>query len=199
MAVTLPSLPYAEDALAPHVSAQTLQFHHGKHHKKYVDTTNSKIEGTALNDASVEEIVVEARKNDDTGLYNNSAQVWNHTFFWNCMAPNGGGKPTGAVAEAIDKDLGGYDKFKDDFAAAAASQFGSGWAWLVAKDGKLMIDNSPNAVNFLHDKSATHLLTLDVWEHAYYLDYQNARPAFIDAFLDNLVNWEFVNQNLAKA
>ena len=200
MSVSLPPLPYAEDALAPHISGETLSFHYGKHHQAYVDKTNKAIEGTPLDDASIEDIVREAHKSENQGLYNNAAQVWNHTFFWNCMTPdNGGGEPTGAVADAIKDSFGGYDGFKEKFSEAGANQFGSGWAWLIAKNGKLEITNSPNAVNFLHDSSVTHLLTMDVWEHAYYLDYQNKRPAFIDSFIGNLINWDFVNENLAKA
>ncbi|NHK28887.1 superoxide dismutase [Parvularcula flava] len=199
MSISLPPLPYAEDALAPHISAETLSFHYGKHHQAYVNKTNDAIKGTPLDDASLEEIVVQAKKDGNQGLYNNSAQVWNHTFYWEGMKPGAGGKPTGAIAEAIEKDFGSYEEFKDKFAAAGANQFGSGWAWLIAKGGKLEITNSPNAVNYLDDSSVTHLLTMDVWEHAYYLDYQNARPKYIDTFLDELVNWDFVNENLAKA
>ncbi|GGD09799.1 superoxide dismutase [Aquisalinus flavus] len=199
MSISLPPLPYAEDALAPHISAETLSFHYGKHHQAYVNKTNDAIKGTPLDDASIEEIVVQAKKDGNHGLYNNSAQVWNHTFYWDGMKPGAGGKPTGAIAEAIEKDFGSYEEFKDKFAAAGANQFGSGWAWLIAKGGKLEITNSPNAVNYLDDSSVTHLLTMDVWEHAYYLDYQNARPKYIDTFLDELVNWDFVNENLAKA
>jgi len=199
MSISLPPLPYAEDALAPHISAETLSFHYGKHHQAYVTKTNDAIKGTPLDDASIEEIVVQAKKDGNQGLYNNSAQVWNHTFYWEGMKPGAGGKPTGAIAEAIEKDFGSYEEFKDKFAAAGANQFGSGWAWLIAKGGKLEITNSPNAVNYLDDSSVTHLLTMDVWEHAYYLDYQNARPKYIDTFLDELVNWDFVNENLAKA
>lgn len=198
MAISLPALPYGKGDLAPHISEQTLDFHYGKHHQAYVDKTNAAIEGGALANASLEEIIKTA-EGKDQGLFNNSAQVWNHTFYWHCMAPDGGGEPTGDVASAIKDAFGGYDGFKEAFADAGATQFGSGWAWLVAKDGKLEVRKTLNAETPLTDESCTTLLTMDVWEHAYYLDYQNKRPAYIDAFLDNLVNWDFVNQNLKNA
>ncbi|GIK95891.1 MAG: superoxide dismutase [Alphaproteobacteria bacterium] len=197
MQVALPELPYALDALEPHVSRKTLEFHHGKHHKTYVDKTLELIKGTPHERSSVEDIVRAAAK-DGGPLFNNAAQVWNHTFFWQCMAPTGGGKPKGAVAEAIEAGLGGYDGFRKSFAEAATTQFGSGWAWLVLDNGKIKVTKTGNA-----DTPIAHgqvpLLTLDVWEHAYYLDYQNRRPAFVEAFLDHLLNWEFVNANMESA
>jgi Fe-Mn family superoxide dismutase len=197
MAITLPALPYARTALAPMISENTLDFHYGKHHQAYVDNTNKAIDGKPLNDASLEEIIHEAHDKDQ-GLFNNSAQVWNHTFYWNSMGPNGGGAPTGAVEKAINDAFGGYDGFKEAFSNAGATQFGSGWAWLVAKGGKLEVRKTPNAETPLTEKGVTPLLTMDVWEHAYYLDYQNKRPAYISTFLDKLVNWDFANANLAK-
>lgn len=198
MAITLPDLPYARDALAPHISEETLNFHYGKHHQAYVDKANAAIDGTPLNDASLEDVVREVHGKDQ-GLFNNAAQVWNHTFYWNSMSPNGGGAPTGEVAKAIDDSFGGYDGFKTAFADAGATQFGSGWAWLVAKDGKLEVRKTLNADTPLTDQSCTPLLTMDVWEHAYYLDFQNKRPDYISTFLDKLVNWDFANANLANA
>jgi len=199
MAFELPPLPYPKNALEPHTSAQTLDFHHGKHHQAYVTNLNNLVKGSPLESQSLEDIIratcTDASK---AGVFNNAAQVWNHTFFWNCMKPQGGGHPSGDIARAIDRDLGGLAKFKDDFKAAAVGQFGSGWAWLVADGGKLKITRTPNAVNPLSE-GQTALLTCDVWEHAYYLDYQNRRPDFVQAFLDHLVNWDFVAQNLAKA
>lgn len=197
MAITLPDLPYARNALAPHISENTLDFHYGKHHQAYVDNLNKLIDGTPLNDASLEDIIKDSAGDaSKAGLFNNAAQIWNHTFYWNSMAPNGGGAPTGAVADAINAAFGDYDAFKDAFAAAGATQFGSGWAWLVAKDGKVEVRKTPNAELPL---DATPLLTMDVWEHAYYLDFQNKRPAYITTFLDHLINWDFANANLANA
>ena len=199
MAISLPELPYSQDALAPHISAQTLSFHHGKHHAAYVTNLNKLIEGTDLAGKSLEEIVrAAAGKADKAGVFNNAAQVWNHTFYWHSMKPHGGGKPTGAIAAKIDADFGSYDKFVELFAQAGATQFGSGWAWLCVKNGKLEIMKTPNAETPL-TTGATPLLTMDVWEHAYYLDFQNRRPDYIKTFLGNLVNWDFANQNLAKA
>lgn len=198
MTITLPDLPYARDALAPHISEQTLDFHYGKHHQAYVDKTNDAISGSALADASLEDIVHHAHGKDQ-GLFNNAAQVWNHTFYWNSMKQGGGGAPTGAIAGAIDESFGSYDAFKDAFSAAGAGQFGSGWAWLVAVGGKLEVRKTLNAETPLTDKGCVPLLTMDVWEHAYYLDYQNKRPSYISTFLDKLVNWDFANENLAKA
>jgi Fe-Mn family superoxide dismutase len=199
MAFTLPELPYPYDALAPHMSRETLEFHHDKHHQAYVTNLNNLIKDTPAEKQSLEEIIRSSHGDSaKAGLFNNAAQVWNHTFFWNSMKPKGGGSPTGNVASAIDRDLGGLAKFKDDFKAAGVGQFGSGWAWLVADGGKLKITRTPNAVNPLAE-GQTALLTCDVWEHAYYLDYQNRRPDFVQVFLDHLINWDFVNLNLAKA
>lgn len=200
MAFDLPALPYARDGLTPHISEDTLNFHHGKHHNAYVTNLNKLIEGTAHEKASLEEIV-KASSGDPSkaGLFNNAAQVWNHTFYWHSMKPGGGGKPTGRIAELIDRDFGSYDEFASAFKAAGGGQFGSGWAWLVLKDGKLAITKTPNAETPITDAGVTPLLTMDVWEHAYYLDYQNSRPNYMASFLDNLVNWDFANQNLADA
>ena len=198
MAISLPDLPYGKGALAPHISRKTVDFHYGKHHRGYVDKTNAAIRGGPLDSASLEEIVLETFGRDQ-GLFDNAAQVWNHTFYWNSMKPRGGGKPKGDIAAAIKRDFGDLDGFKEAFAASGASQFGSGWTWLVARGGELDIVNTPNAETPLTDGAATPLLTMDVWEHAYYLDYQNARAAYIKRFLDKLVNWEFANANLARA
>lgn len=199
MAFELPALPYPMNALEPHTSAKTLDFHHGKHHQAYVTNLNNLVKDSPMASQSLEQLIKTSYKDDSKiGIFNNAAQVWNHTFFWNCMKPAGGGAPTGNVAAAIDRDLGGLAKFKDDFKAAAVGQFGSGWAWLVVDGGKLKITRTANAVNPLAE-GQTALLTCDVWEHAYYLDFQNRRPDFVQAFLDHLVNWDFVAQNLAKA
>ncbi|MDF3029601.1 MAG: sodB [Moraxellaceae bacterium] len=198
MAIELPPLPYEKTALEPTMSAETLDFHHGKHHNAYVVNLNNLIKGTDLENKSLEEIILaSAGDASKAGVFNNSAQIWNHTFFWNGMKPNGGGKPTGAIAAKIDSDLGGYDKFVELFKQAATTQFGSGWAWLVLdKDAKLAVTKTPNAdLPMAHGQKA--LLTCDVWEHAYYIDYRNRRPDFVQAFLDKLVNWDFVNSNLA--
>ena len=198
MAFELPALPYPMNALEPHTSAKTLDFHHGKHHQAYVTNLNNLVKDSPMASQSLEQLIKTSYKDDSKiGIFNNAAQVWNHTFFWNCMKPAGGGAPTGNVAAAIDRDLGGLAKFKDDFKAAAVGQFGSGWAWLVVDGGKLKITRTANAVNPLAE-GQTALLTCDVWEHAYYLDFQNRRPDFVQAFLDHLVNWDFVAQNLAK-
>lgn len=199
MSFSLPALPYDKSALEPHISAQTLEFHHGKHHNTYVVNLNKLVDGTAMASQSLEEIILAtAGDGAKAGVFNNAAQIWNHTFFWNSMSPNGGGKPTGTVAAKIDSDLGGYDAFVEAFKTAGATQFGSGWAWLVLDNGKLAVTKTPNA-ELPMTKGQTALLTLDVWEHAYYLDYQNRRPDFIATFLDKLVNWDFANENLAKA
>ena len=191
MAFELPALPWAEDALVPHMSAETIEYHYGKHHKTYVDNLNKAVDGTPDADASLESIIMKA----EGPLFNNAAQVWNHTFFWNGLTPNGGGTPTGAIAARIDADFGGYDAFRAQFADAGLTQFGSGWAWLVEKDGKLAIMKTPNA-DLPMKHGAKALFTVDVWEHAYYIDYRNLRAKFIDVVLDNLVNWDFVNANL---
>ncbi|MFS8806649.1 superoxide dismutase [Synechococcus sp. R6-10] len=199
MAFELPALPYPADALKPYMSAETFSYHHGKHHAAYVANLNKLIEGTDLANKSLEEII-KATFGDPSkaGIFNNAAQVWNHTFFWESMKPGGGGAPTGPIADKINADFGGYDKFAEAFKTAAATQFGSGWAWLVLEDGTLKVTKTPNAENPLV-YGQTPLLTLDVWEHAYYLDYQNRRPDFINAYLEHLVNWDAANARLAAA
>lgn len=194
MAFELPALPYAKDALAPHISAETLEFHHGKHHKTYVDKLNGLIPGTEFEGKSLEDII----KTSSGGVFNNAAQIWNHTFYWHCLSPNGGGAATGAVAEAINKAFGSFEKFKEDFTNSSINNFGSSWTWLVKKaDGSVAIVNTSNAGTPLTDTSVTPILTVDLWEHAYYIDYRNSRPNYIGAFW-SLVNWEFVNANFAK-
>ena len=196
MAFELAPLPYAEDALEPVISARTMQFHHGKHHKKYVDTLNELVAGTPLEKAELTEIIQEAAKDKEKQkIFNNAGQVWNHDFFWKCMKPGGGGAPTGDLARRIDQDFGGFDQFKKEFATVANNHFGSGWAWLVLDNGKLKAISTPNAVPPMVQGQKA-LLTCDVWEHAYYLDYQNRRPDFVQAFLDKLVNWDFVAQQM---
>ena len=199
MAIELPDLPYGKGALAPYISKETLEFHHGKHHAGYVDKTNKAIDGTDLEDATLEEIVRAAAESGDQSLFNNAAQSWNHAFYWNSMKPKGGGAPTNGIAALIKDAFGGIDGFREEFTAAGAAQFGSGWAWLILKDGKLEITKTANAETPLTDEDATPLLTMDVWEHAYYLDYQNKRPAYIGAFIDHLINWDFANENLKGA
>jgi Fe-Mn family superoxide dismutase len=196
MAFELPPLPYAANALEPHISANTFSFHHGKHHNAYVTNLNNLLKDSPLAGKSLEEII-KASAGDATkiGVFNNSAQVWNHTFFWSSMKPGGGGKPSGDLLARIEADLGSFDKFKEDFKAAAVGQFGSGWAWLVEEGGKLKITKTANAdTPMVHGQKA--LLTVDVWEHAYYLDWQNRRPDFVQAFLDHLANWDFAAKNL---
>ena len=193
MAFALPELPYARNALAPHISEETLDFHYGKHHKTYVDKLNGLVEGTEMADKTLEDVV----KNSEGGVFNNAAQIWNHTFYWHSLSPNGGGAPEGAIGEAINASFGSFDSFKEKFTASAVNNFGSGWTWLVQKgDGSLAIVNTSNAETPLTDDSVTPLLTVDVWEHAYYIDYRNARPAYMDAFW-NLVNWEFAAANMS--
>jgi Fe-Mn family superoxide dismutase len=189
---TLPDLPYPENALEPHISAETLQFHHDKHHATYVEKLNGLIKGTEFESASLEDII----KNASGGIFNNGAQVWNHTFYWNCLSPNGGGAPTAELAAAIDAAFNSLDEFKASFSESAVNNFGSGWTWLVKNpDGTLEIVNTSNAANPMTDGKQP-LLTCDVWEHAYYIDYRNARPGYIKAFW-NLVNWDFVAQNFS--
>ena len=192
MAFELPALPYAQDALAPHISAETLEYHYGKHHKTYVDNLTKLVDGTDNASKSLEEIIMSS----EAGLFNNSAQVWNHTFFWNCLSPDGGGAPTGVLADRINADFGSFDEFKAQITDAGLTQFGSGWAWLVEQDGKLAIMKTPNA-DLPMKHGAKALFTIDVWEHAYYIDYRNARAKFIEVVLDNLANWDFVASNLA--
>lgn len=193
MAITLPALPYADDALDPHITAHTISFHYGKHHAAYVNNLNGLIDGTELADATLEEIIDSA---EPGGLYNNAAQVWNHTFYWDSMSPNGGGAPSGELAAAIDSSFGSYDAFREQFTADAVGNFGSGWTWLVKEgDGVAIVKTDDADTPIKHGQ--TPLLTIDVWEHAYYLDYQNARPAYVAAFLDHLVNWDFAAANFA--
>jgi Fe-Mn family superoxide dismutase len=188
----LPELPYAQDALAPNISAETIEYHYGKHHKAYVDNLNKLILGTEFEKLSLEDIVKKA----SGGIYNNAAQVWNHTFYWNCLSPKGGGEPSEAIANAITKNFGSFEQFKEKFTNAAVTLFGSGWAWLVKNpDGSLAIESTSNAGNPLKDGKQP-LLTCDVWEHAYYIDYRNARAKYIEAFW-KLVAWEFVARNLS--
>jgi Fe-Mn family superoxide dismutase len=191
MPITLPPLPWAEDALKPHISPETIQYHYGKHHNAYVTNLNKLIEGTPHASKSLEEIV----KSSDGGVFNNAAQVWNHTFYWNSMKPGGGGKPSGALLEQINASFGSYEKLREELTAAAATQFGSGWAWLVKDGSKLAVKKTPNAETPL-TTSAKPLLTIDVWEHAYYIDYRNLRPKYIETFFDHLVNWDFAGSNL---
>jgi Fe-Mn family superoxide dismutase len=188
----LPKLPYERNALEPHISSETLDFHYGKHHQTYVTNLNKLIAGGEFESASLEDIIKKA----SGGIFNNAAQVWNHTFYWNCLSPNGGGDPKGALAKAIDSAFGNIGDFKAKFAASAAGNFGSGWTWLVKNaNGGVEIVNTSNAGNPMTDK-LTPLMTCDVWEHAYYIDYRNARPKYLEAFW-NLVNWDFVESNLA--
>lgn len=196
MAFTLPDLPYAQNALEPYISANTLGFHHGKHHQAYVTNLNNLVKDTDLANMTLEEIIKKtAGDAGKAGVFNNAAQVWNHTFYWHSMKPNGGGAPKGKIADKINADFGSFDKFKEEFKNAGATQFGSGWAWLVLENGKLKVTKTPNAdLPMVHGQTA--LLTMDVWEHAYYLDFQNRRPDYITTFLDKLVNWEFAEKNL---
>ena len=194
MAIELPPLPYEKNALEPNISAETLEFHYGKHHQAYVTNLNNLIKGTEFENSALEDII----KKSSGGVFNNSAQVWNHTFYWHSMKPGGGGQPTGDVADAIRRDFGSFEKFSEEFSNAGATQFGSGWAWLVVtKDKKLAVTKTGNAdLPMKHGQKA--LLTMDVWEHAYYIDYRNARPKYIETFLKSLVNWDFALENLKK-
>jgi len=196
MAFSLPALPYAKDALAPYINSKTLDFHYDKHHQTYLTNLNKLLEGNALATETIESVIQKSvGKADMVGIFNNAAQVWNHTFYWHSMKPAGGGKPAGPIAQKIDADFGGYDKFVEEFKNAGLTQFGSGWAWLVLKDGKLQISKTGNAdTPMAHGMKA--LLTVDVWEHAYYLDYQNRRGDYLDAFIAHLINWDFVNASL---
>jgi Fe-Mn family superoxide dismutase len=199
MTFELPKLPYEKNALEPHISENTLNFHYGKHHQGYVTNLNKLVDGTDLANKTLEEVIkISASDSSKTGIFNNAAQVWNHTFYWNSMKPNGGGKPSGELLAKIESDFGSFEKFVEEFKTAGATQFGSGWAWLVLDNGKLKVTKTPNAATPL-TTSATPLLTMDVWEHAYYLDYQNARPTYIETFLNKLVNWNFVEENLKNA
>ncbi|MCP9819190.1 superoxide dismutase [Synechococcus sp. Cruz-9H2] len=199
MAHTLPALPYDINALEPHISQNTLEFHHGKHHAAYVTNLNKLIEGTDLDGQSLEEVITSvAGDASKAGVFNNAAQVWNHSFYWQCMKPGGGGQPSGALADKINADFGSFDAFVEQFKTAGATQFGSGWAWLILDGDTLKITKTANAdLPLAHGQKA--LLTMDVWEHAYYLDYQNRRPDYMTTFLEKLVNWDFVAANLAAA
>jgi superoxide dismutase, Fe-Mn family len=194
MAFTLPDLPYAKGALAPYLSEETLEYHHGKHHNAYVTNLNGLVEGTDLAGKSLEDIILAS----DGGVFNNAAQAWNHSFYWKCMKPGGGGAPAGDLAKAIDDAFGSYEAFAKEFTQAAVTQFGSGWAWLVVEDGALKIVKTGNAdLPLKHGQAA--LLTVDVWEHAYYIDYRNLRPKYVETFLSNLVDWDFVAANYTAA
>jgi len=194
MAFELPPLPYAKDALEPHISAETLDFHHGKHHNTYVTKLNGLIPGTEFEGKTLQEIV----KSSSGGVFNNAAQIWNHTFYWNSLSPNGGGEPTGAVADAINSAFGSFEDFKAKFNDMAVNNFGSSWTWLVKKaDGSLDIVNTSNAATPITEDGVTPLITVDLWEHAYYIDYRNVRPDYLNGFWA-LVNWDFANENFAK-
>jgi Fe-Mn family superoxide dismutase len=197
MTITLPELPYGNKDLEPHLSARTLEFHHGKHHLGYVTNLNKLLLDTALLGESLENIVTRTAGNaEQSGIFNNAAQVWNHTFYWQSMRPSGGGAPFGPIAKKIDEDFGGYEKFAEQFKQAALAQFGSGWIWLVLKADKLDIVKTSNADTPMA-RGEKPLLTIDVWEHAYYLDYQNRRGDYVEAFLKNLINWDFVNSRIS--
>jgi len=199
MAYELPALPYDYTALAPYISKSTLEFHHDKHHAAYVNNYNGLVKDTPFDSQAIEEVIkAVAGDASKAGIFNNAAQAWNHTFYWNSIKPNGGGTPTGALAEKISADFGSFEAFVDEFKKAGATQFGSGWAWLVLDGGTLKVTKTGNAENPL-TTGATPLLTMDVWEHAYYLDYQNRRPDYINDFLTKLVNWDFVSANFAAA
>ncbi len=194
MAITLPPLPYDKAALAPHISAETLEFHHGKHHAAYVTNLNKLIEGKPEATKKLEEIILSS----DGPVFNNAAQVWNHTFYWHSLKPGGGGEPRGPLADAIRRDFGSFAKLKEELTNAAVTHFGSGWAWLVAEGGKLRITKTGNAdLPMKHGQVA--LLAIDVWEHAYYIDYRNARPTYVAKVIDHLLNWDFAAENLARA
>jgi superoxide dismutase, Fe-Mn family len=190
---TLPALPYEKTALAPHISEETLEYHYGKHHNAYVTNLNNLIKGTEFENASLEDII----KKSSGGIYNNSAQIWNHTFFWSSMKPNGGGAPTGALADAINAKWGSFDEFKKTFQASAVGNFGSGWTWLVKKTGGTVDIVNMGAAGTPLTTGDTALLCIDVWEHAYYIDYRNARPKFVETFLTSLANWDFASANFA--
>lgn len=199
MAYELPPLPYDYTALEPYISKKTLEFHHDKHHATYVTNYNAAVTGTDLDDKSLEEVIkAVAGDPSKAGIFNNAAQAWNHSFYWTCMKPGGGGNPSGALADKIDSDFGGLDQFVDAFKTAGATQFGSGWAWLVLDNGTLKVTKTPNAENPM-TAGQTPLLTMDVWEHAYYLDYQNRRPDYMSDFVTKLIDWDFVAGNLAAA
>lgn len=193
MSFELPALPYEMDALEPHISKETLEFHYGKHHQTYVTKLNGLVPGTEFEGKSLEDVV----KTSSAGVFNNAAQIWNHSFYWNCLSPNGGGDATGAIADAINSTFGSFTEFKEAFTNSAINNFGSSWTWLVKNaDGSIAIVNTSNAATPLTEEGVTPLLTVDLWEHAYYIDFRNARPAYMAAFW-NLVNWEFVSANFA--
>ena len=199
MAFELPPLPWSEDALDPHISAKTISFHYGKHHNAYVTKLNGAVKGTPLAERSLEEIIKETAGDDQkAGVFNNAAQIWNHTFFWKSMKPKGGGQPCGELKAKIEASFGSFDKFKEEFSTKAGTLFGSGWTWLVTSGKGLEIVQTKDAGNPMTE-GKTPLVTIDVWEHAYYIDYQNRRPDFVKTFLDNLVNWDFAEENLKKA
>ena len=196
MAFELPSLPYEKDALAPYMSSETLDFHHGKHHQTYVTNLNNLVKDSDMQDASLEDIIVKSSKDSSmAGVFNNAGQHWNHILFWQCMKPNGGGAMPSELENRINSDFGGIDQFKEAFVQAGTTQFGSGWAWLAIDNGKLVVTKSANASNPLVD-GMKPILGCDVWEHSYYIDYRNKRPDYLKAFIDNLVNWEFVTSQL---
>lgn len=199
MAVELPPLPYPQEALEPHISGRTLSFHYGKHHAAYVNNVNNLIQGTDLEGKTLEEMIHASAKDPaKVGIFNNAAQVWNHTFYWHSMSPKGGGQPSGDLKEKIDQSFGSFEEFSKEFKQAATTQFGSGWAWLVHENGKLKVTKTGNAdLPLIHGQTA--LLNCDVWEHAYYLDYQNRRPDYVGVFLEKLVNWDFAQLNLKNA
>jgi len=196
--LTLPPLPWGESDLAPNLSQETISLHYGKHHKAYVDNANRLLANAPdLAKLSLEEIVkATAGQADKKGLFNNTAQIWNHTFYWKSLSPKGGGQPTGKLLDMVKSDFGDFAKFKEELAKAAVTQFGSGWAWVVVDGGKLKVEQTPNAENPLSSPGKKPLLTIDVWEHAYYVDYRNRRPDYVNAVLDKLINWEFANQNI---
>jgi Fe-Mn family superoxide dismutase len=191
MAFELLALPFAKDALAPHISSETLDYHHGKHHATYVAKLNGLVDGTDMADKSLEELI----RSTEGGVFNNAAQVWNHTFYWNCLSPNGGGEPTGALADAINAKWGSFAAFQEAFNTSSVNNFGSSWTWLVkTADGSLAIVNTSNAATPIQDESVTAVMTVDLWEHAYYIDHRNARPAYLNGFWQ-LINWEFASSN----
>ncbi len=198
MAYQQPALPYAENALEPHISAKTISFHYGKHHVAYITNYNNLVAGTPFDAMSLEEVIAEtANDAQKVGVFNNGAQAWNHSFYWNCLSPNGGGEPTGELAAKIAADFGSFDKFKDELKAAAATQFGSGWAWLVLDGDTLKVTKTGNAQTPM-TSGQKPILTIDVWEHAYYLDFQNRRPDYVASVIDNLLNWEFAAANFKQ-
>ncbi len=199
MTVQLPELPFAKNALEPHISENTINFHYGKHHQGYVNNLNNLIKGTKFEQKSLEEIIqLSFDDKSNQAIFNNAAQIWNHTFYWHSISPNGGGKPSGTLLNKIEENFGSFENFSSQFKNAAATQFGSGWAWLVLEENRLKIVKTDNAQTPLTNKNLKPLITIDVWEHAYYLDFQNARPNYIDSFMNHLINWNFANSNLNK-